>query len=376
MTVCITKNGQSTVTANIPFAGFRLTNIGAPTTASDALREGSPIGAVSASTGAFTTLSGTAGTHTGITGFGLRDTSAAFDVTLAAVSSAALTAGRTLTLDMGNVAHTLAFGTTANTITFPNAPSGTVPLLNLAQTFTAAQTFTSASPQLTLGVLNTTSGGILSYGSTSGSQTWKPPAAAGAGVTITFPATSVTLNAAGDLTGTTLAAGVTASSFTSVGTLTGLTTSGQIVTTIATATSVLYQHQTNTSGLIWGLDIANTATSGTSSSAGIKLGNNSDPDGRGQLQLTTQYYTPTGMFVADGLHLLTYGAGGVSIGSLHASGTTKIYAGGATLAATFTGANTALAGTLGVTGAITATNLAGIGTRTVVVDANGVLSAP
>src|SRR5207253_1145302 len=65
------------------------------------------------------------GTHTAITGLGIRDTSAAFDVTVAAVSSAALTAGRTLTLDMGNVAHTLAFGTTANTITFPNAASGT-----------------------------------------------------------------------------------------------------------------------------------------------------------------------------------------------------------------------------------------------------------
>ena len=59
LTVCITKNGQSTVTANIPFAGFRLTNIGAPTTASDALREGSAIGAVSAAAITGTAVSGT-----------------------------------------------------------------------------------------------------------------------------------------------------------------------------------------------------------------------------------------------------------------------------------------------------------------------------
>ena len=80
-----------------------------------------------------------------VTAFGLRDTTAAFDVTLAATStSATITAGRTITLDVGNVAHTIALGTTANTITFPNAASGTVPLLNLAQSFTAVQTFTGA----------------------------------------------------------------------------------------------------------------------------------------------------------------------------------------------------------------------------------------
>lgn len=79
---------------------------------------------------------------TGATTLAIRDTSAAFDVTLAGNSaSAALTAGRTLTFDVGNVAHTVQWGTTANTLTFPNAPSGTVPLLNLAQTWTAQQNF-------------------------------------------------------------------------------------------------------------------------------------------------------------------------------------------------------------------------------------------
>jgi hypothetical protein len=50
------------------------------------------------------------GTHTGLTGLGIRDTSAAFDVTLAAVSSTALTAGRTLTIDVVNAARTVKLG--------------------------------------------------------------------------------------------------------------------------------------------------------------------------------------------------------------------------------------------------------------------------
>jgi len=49
----------------------------------------------------------TSGTITGLTALAIRDTSAAFDVTLAAASSTALTAGRTLTLDLVNAARTL-----------------------------------------------------------------------------------------------------------------------------------------------------------------------------------------------------------------------------------------------------------------------------
>jgi hypothetical protein len=68
----------------------------------------------------------TGGTAAGLTGLAIRDTSAAFDVTIAGTSSTALSAGRVLTLDMKNVAHTLAFGSTANTITFPSAASYTL----------------------------------------------------------------------------------------------------------------------------------------------------------------------------------------------------------------------------------------------------------
>lgn len=205
----------------------------------------------------------------------IRDTSAAYDVTLAAVSSAALTAGRTLTLDMGNVAHTLAFGTTANTITFPNAASGTVPLLNLAQTFTAAQTFTSAAPQLTLGVNATTLGSIKLFGNTSGNITLQPAAAAGTDVVITFPATSVTLNAAGSLTGTTLASNVVTTSITTVGTITSgvwnagaVTSSGAISGTTVTGTTSIQSGAAGVNGVYGASGLTVTAGGNVASVSG------------------------------------------------------------------------------------------------------------
>lgn len=50
------------------------------------------------------------GTATALTGLAVRDTSAAFDVTIAATSSTALTAGRTLTLNMVNAARSIKLG--------------------------------------------------------------------------------------------------------------------------------------------------------------------------------------------------------------------------------------------------------------------------
>mgnify|MGYP001560073793 CR=1 FL=1 len=90
--------------------------------------------------GAYGTLGSSSGL-TGITNFGLRDTSAAFDVTIGATSSPALSADRALTINMGNVAHTLALGTTAGTITFPNAAALTVAGTNLNNSFSSGQTF-------------------------------------------------------------------------------------------------------------------------------------------------------------------------------------------------------------------------------------------
>ena len=40
LSTCLTRNGQSTPTANIPLGGFKLTNVGAATLAGDALSFG------------------------------------------------------------------------------------------------------------------------------------------------------------------------------------------------------------------------------------------------------------------------------------------------------------------------------------------------
>jgi hypothetical protein len=92
------------------------------------------------------------GTHTGLTGLAIRDTSAAFDVTLAATSSTALTAGRSLTFDLINAARTVKLGgnidlannltttgafaltLTTTAATIATLPSGTITLVDLAAT--------------------------------------------------------------------------------------------------------------------------------------------------------------------------------------------------------------------------------------------------
>ena len=52
----------------------------------------------------------TSGTAAGLTGLAIRDTSAAFDVTIAATSSSTITAAKTLTIDIVNVSSTIKLG--------------------------------------------------------------------------------------------------------------------------------------------------------------------------------------------------------------------------------------------------------------------------
>lgn len=66
----------------------------------------------------------TGGTIAGLTGLAVRDTSAAFDVTIAAVSSVALTAGRTLTVDVVNGARMLKLGSNLTIASDPGAVTG------------------------------------------------------------------------------------------------------------------------------------------------------------------------------------------------------------------------------------------------------------
>ena len=102
-----------------------------------------------------------AGSFSGLTGAGFRDTSAAFDVTLGFTSSTALTAARGLTFDVVNASRSIKlagnvdlggnFTTTGSgtlalggfTLTVP--ATGTAALLGTANVFTAAQTITAGT---------------------------------------------------------------------------------------------------------------------------------------------------------------------------------------------------------------------------------------
>ena len=95
-------------------------------------------------------------TLTGTASVGLRDTSAAFDVTIGATSSTVLTAGRALTLDVVNAARTIKLGgnltlagdlTTAGafatTLTTTAATSVTLPITGTLATLANSETFTN-----------------------------------------------------------------------------------------------------------------------------------------------------------------------------------------------------------------------------------------
>ena len=85
-----------------------------------------------------------AGSFTGLTGAGFRDTSAAFDVTQTFTSSTALDAGRSITWDVKNASHQLKF-TAASIVTFP---AGTNTLLGSAVANTITTNGAASTPAL------------------------------------------------------------------------------------------------------------------------------------------------------------------------------------------------------------------------------------
>lgn len=116
------------------------------------------LGLGSIATQAASAVAITGGAATGLTGLGIRSTGAAFDLTLA--TSEALSAGRTLSFNVGNANRTLTIPAT-----------GTVALLGTANTFGIAQT-------ISFGIAAATQGDGLtlanSTAATNGNQTWSP----------------------------------------------------------------------------------------------------------------------------------------------------------------------------------------------------------
>lgn len=158
----------------------------------------------------------TGGTLAGLTGLAIRDTSAAFDLTIAATSSTPLSAGRALTVDVVNAARTLKLGANLTLASDPGTVTGvlksngtgtfaaaacadlsnggtactaatgtsgaTVPLLNGTNTWSGVQSFNS--------------GDLVLKGATSGTITVNAASVAGSN-TITLPAGTTDFSATG-----------------------------------------------------------------------------------------------------------------------------------------------------------------------------------
>jgi hypothetical protein len=138
-----TVNGQTctlgstcTITASVGSVAVGTTAIVSGTDGR-ILSQASGLLAELSTTGSGNVVLAAGGALTGITGWGVRDTSAAFDVTIAATSSTPLTAGRTLTLDVVNGARTLKLGSNLTIASDPGAVSGAVKA-NGTGTFTQA----------------------------------------------------------------------------------------------------------------------------------------------------------------------------------------------------------------------------------------------
>lgn len=185
---------------NVGSAGALVTNGGALGTPSSGtltnctgLPNAGVVGLGTMATQAASAIAVTGGTAAGLTGFGLRDTGAAFDLTIQATGTG-MSAARTLILDCGNVAHTVALGTTAGTITFPNIAAMTVAGLQVANVFTAAQTITEtvgASALTLTGATQTSSFPVI-----NATQTWNNAALAFTGIKLNVTSTGSLISSA------------------------------------------------------------------------------------------------------------------------------------------------------------------------------------
>jgi hypothetical protein len=208
------------------------------------------------------TISGTSTSITNVGTFALRDTSAAYDVTITATSSTTLTAARTLTLDLVNSSRTFKLGgnvTTAANFTTSGAnaltltttattnatlPSGTVTLVATDSTDVLTNK-TLTSPKLSGSSTGTTT--IASANSGSTSYTLTAPAAndilvgqattdvltnksLSDSTTYIVDATDNTKKLNIDVTGTTNITGVLQTAFTTAKTIAFPDTAGTVIT--------------------------------------------------------------------------------------------------------------------------------------------------
>ena len=332
LSTCLLKDGTQTVTANIPFAGYRLTGIGAPTAVGDALREGSAIGGVTAAAGSFTTI--TASSTAGITG-----------VTKIGGQNSPTGSPRVY---IGSGALTAVFGADSNTTTLTDATNKTARL--------GVPHYTNAEETVGLIFANITSGSnFVAYGggtATNNAATTHNFYTAADAIT-----TSGTIqfkidgpNALTTITGAALVSTTLTVSGLTAGRLPLVSTAGLL------ADSATFTYTDTAANRIF-------TVAGSGSTATVAVVNNTHASGDAGVQIAAD---GTGdAYISYGVSWTTFWYSGAD------NSNSDRFAIGVTLPI---GTSDWLRIT--TAGAVTIPNLAGVGTRAVVVDANGVMSAP
>lgn len=286
----VTQPSGSNVTVSLSIANGSITN-------AKLVNSSVTLGSTSVSLGATaTTIAGL----TSITGLGtlaLRDTSAAFDVSVGATSSTPLTAARSLTLDVVNASRTLKLAGNID-IAGNFTTSGANPL-TLTTTGTTSVTLPTSGTLVNTAVTALSS--LASVGTIT-TGTWN-----GSIISPTYGGTGVnngsrTITLGGNLT--------TSGAFTTTLTVTGntnvtLPTSGTLVNTAVTSLSSLSTVGTITSGT-WNGGIIPVAYGGTGT-------NNGSVTGTGALTFTAGGAN-------NNINLVPTGTGTVDVGGFRISG--------------------------------------------------------
>lgn len=113
LSTCLTKDGQTTPTANIPLGGFKLTNVGAPTLSGDALSFGNPATVSTLTATGSSTLAALS-----VSGLGTYTNTQTFSGSTSALAAKLINALEKVTISATAATGTIAFDVTTQSVLY------------------------------------------------------------------------------------------------------------------------------------------------------------------------------------------------------------------------------------------------------------------